>query len=462
MDKKTRFKNFIWLVVILLDFILILSSKSTYDSGDSVLHYLFSHQAIDYPIHLMNHWAKPLFVLLSAPFAFWGFVGMKIFNTICILLSTWYCSKLFKEYGINEMWALLLCFAAPQYILVQSSGLTEPLFTLGLISIVYYLKVDRIKLALILLSFLPFVRSEGWIIMPIVAVYLFQIKQWKKLPWIALGTLVYGLAGIAVYSDFLWMFHQNPYSGVEEKYGSGHALHYVNQLMYVIGVPLYFFLFLGCFNGIRRVMNRSISQHEFFIIYGIAVGYFVAHTIFWTQGWFHSFGLNRVLIVLVPLIAFIAYRGIDQIICAFGFIKAKWIYFPSILILMIFPFLDNKASLNIPQDFQLDPDQILAQEVKSYTDSAFGNRPIYYGNTYFPMIYEADIDDPNSAIRIGKLKSKPLQDHALVIWDSYFSVTDQNVNKEDLNRSDLKFIKRFECSECKNSYFVELYEVVSK
>ena len=161
MDKIKRLTPYLLGALIALDLVLVMLNKSTYDSGDSILHFLQSKQALSYPRYFMDHWAKPLFVLLSCGFSHFGWWGMKLFNSLCILLSTYYAALLFKKYGLPQWFAILLCFSAPAFFLVQSSGLTEPLFTLFLTASVYYLHTDNNRLAGGILSFLPFVRSEG-------------------------------------------------------------------------------------------------------------------------------------------------------------------------------------------------------------------------------------------------------------------------------------------------------------
>ena len=52
----------------------------TGDEGDSVFHFLYSKHAFEHPENFLNHWAKPVFVLITAPVAQFGFIAMKIFN----------------------------------------------------------------------------------------------------------------------------------------------------------------------------------------------------------------------------------------------------------------------------------------------------------------------------------------------------------------------------------------------
>ena len=71
----------IWTLISFVILSLInVQTNGTGDSGDSIKHFLYSKYAFDYPAFFFHHWAKPVFVLLSAPFAWFGFKGMIVFN----------------------------------------------------------------------------------------------------------------------------------------------------------------------------------------------------------------------------------------------------------------------------------------------------------------------------------------------------------------------------------------------
>jgi hypothetical protein len=79
--------NLIWLLIIIINAILVFNVESTFDNGDSILHYLQAHQAMETTHYFMDMWAKPIFILLAFPFAKIGWIGMKKFNMLCILGS---------------------------------------------------------------------------------------------------------------------------------------------------------------------------------------------------------------------------------------------------------------------------------------------------------------------------------------------------------------------------------------
>ena len=118
----------------------------------------------------------------------------------------------------------------PYNLLVIFSGLTEPLFAL-MISLGISLTIrKKIALAAVVVSFLPFVRSEGLIYLGVFASYLIIDKKWKYLPLLIIGHAVYGISGLIYYDTILWPFTRIPYVG-KENYGSGKPSHFIKQLL---------------------------------------------------------------------------------------------------------------------------------------------------------------------------------------------------------------------------------------
>ena len=68
----------------------------------SYYDYLFARYAPQHPELFFHHWAKPLFVLLSCPFAQFGFIGVKVFNFIVSLLIIVGTYLICKEMKIKQ------------------------------------------------------------------------------------------------------------------------------------------------------------------------------------------------------------------------------------------------------------------------------------------------------------------------------------------------------------------------
>lgn len=434
-------KQIIWSGILLLDLILVFLISSTFDNGDSIKHFVEAHQAWQTPVYFLDMWSKPIFIFLASPLAGMGWWGMKVFNSLCILGSVWLLKEIMEHYNLNGWWGVFLSLFSHTFFLSQSSGLTEPLFALGLTALLYAEIKDKTALAMILLSFLPFIRSEGYVIAVMVTVYLLYAKRVKYLPYMLIGHLVYGAIGLMVLGDFLWMFHENPYAGVELKYGSGNLSHFVNQLPFVVGLPIYILFFLGIVHGGIRFFKGRMELKELMLIYGVTVGYIAAHSIFWRFGLFHSFGLSRVLIAIIPLLAFIAYRGLEWLVCSFHVVPKKYIHFACILLVAIFPFIPNKMAVDWKKDIELAPEQRLIQDANKWIQqqNELVNEPLYTNLFYYAVVSKRLIDNDEQIHTIDlfhKTKHRP-KSGALILWDSYFAPTDAEVSK-DLVENKLK------------------------
>ncbi len=452
----------VWIIILCIDLILVFLNKSTFDDGDSVLHFLQAHQAAYTPHLFLDMWAKPIFILLAWPFASFGWWGMKLFNTFCIFLSTFFAYNLFIQLKLKQWWAIPLCLGAPAYFLVQSSGLTEPLFTVFLMAIIYLEYQNKTVFALLLLSFLPFIRAEGWIIMLMFSTYLIFAKKWIKLPYIAVGTILYGIVGILFLGDFLFMFNENPYNGVEAKFGSGNIFHYLIQLPYIIGLPIFILVCLGLIRGIQLFITNRMELKEVFLVYGFSVGYILAQSLFWRFGLFHSFGMTRVLIVIIPLLAIIAYRGIEWLSMLVPTKNVNYIFAFYLLLILTFPFTKNKMGFKIEKSYKLSTNQILITNV---ADWMIGNnldkKPFYSNAYYLPMVLHKHLETTTECSNFNLLHKRAPEKGSLLIWDSYFAVTDAEITDAFIqNNFEVTLLKEFNNADDSKPYTIKVYSVI--
>lgn len=152
----------------------------------------------------LHHWAKPVFVLLSAPFAQFGFSGIEIFNCLCATLTALLTFYTARQLKVRQPYLVfLLLFFAPFYFQLIFSGLTEYLFGLATIAGIYFTSREKHLPALLIVSFLPLMRSEGLLIMGVFGLYYLINRKFKFLPLLLAGQLVYSLAGAHYHGDIL-------------------------------------------------------------------------------------------------------------------------------------------------------------------------------------------------------------------------------------------------------------------
>lgn len=426
--------------------------EGTGDAGDSLTHYQFARYAFAHPANFLDSWGKPVFILIAAPFAQAGFVGIKLFNIMLALLTAFLLHRTLLKMGEELAWlSLFFLFAAPLYFILMFSGFTEYLFACLLTLSIFLFVSKRFWAAAFLISFLPFVRAEGLLILPCIFLYLLVKRKWFVISALFAGHIVYGIIGLIVKSDFLWMFHENPYVSYSDQYGRGNWMHFLNQLNYVIGVPLYILSAIGVLTLIVRLcLNKPLNSNynaERYLLFAMSFFVFLAaHIIFWKFGLFHSMGLKRVLISVLPMLIFIIIDGL-------GFLKSimknrmKKIHTISIsvflLVVLIFPFTSNPAAVNVEKDLKLQKSQQQMARFVSELNSEFPDihqRKIFCSHPYLRILLDLDPFDSNACESIKTISAdKTIADSSLIIWDCEFCEKEDGVAL-DILKNDTRLI----------------------
>lgn len=286
----------ILLFVFAIQLVVIFSFNGTCDSGDSIQHYLIARHAFEHPHLFLDHWGKPFFTLLaSIPSAF-GFVGIKIFNCLLVLWSLANVFLISKRIFPRKFWvATLLLALMPELIRLQFSGLTEPLFAAWLSASLLLVVRGKVSWGFAMVSFLPFIRTEGFLLLPIFALFLILVKLEKKgkkqgagsmeldrlggritnlfskpvvfkligtLSLLTLGTVLYSIVGGIAKGDLTWVFSENPYEHLDN-YGSGDWGHFPRKFIFITGVPIYGLWILGMLLGIVALFRRYWAGTRF-------------------------------------------------------------------------------------------------------------------------------------------------------------------------------------------------------
>lgn len=436
------FKNPLTLILVygVLGVLTILFFDGTGDSGDSIYHYLYAKYAFTKPHLFFDHWAKPLYVLVFSPFAQFGFEGVKVLNLLFVVGTLYFTAKISNKWFQSPTYtAQLFLIFAPLYFVLTFSGLTEPLFAFLLTLGIYFYLSGKSYWGLVIISFLPFVRSEGLLFILFFVFFELLSKNWKAIIYLLTGTVVYSLAGYPVHNDILWVFTKIPYATSSSVYGSGDFFHFFEQLLYVVGIPFYIFIWLGVIVMTINVLKEKLIV-KLYYIFVLGAGMFIlAHSLFWFFGIFNSMGLNRVLICVLPLLAIIAAEGWYFI---FEKIHQKNIFMGtlftvvSVIAIVLFPFTSNKAALDFKHDLSLNKDQKLAAEVKGFLeDQDLKFDKLYAGHPYINMILNVNPFD-GSQFEYMSLKSpKHMTKKDLIIWDNWFSVIEQEIPLEFLNEN---------------------------
>lgn len=420
-----------------------LSTDTTGDNGDSVMHYLFSHYAFDYPQHFLDHWAKPFFVLLSAPFAAFGFKGMILFNVLCVSFTGLLSYYVAKHLQLKHAWLVFpLLMGAPLFFKLTFSGLTEYLFGLMLILGIYLAQKNKPAIAMIIISLLPMVRSEGLIVVGVFGLYCLIKKHYKLIPLLLTGQVVYTLIGAVYYQDLLWIINKIPYANMDSPYGQGELLDFVFRLMYVVEKPLMLLFLIGTISWTYELFSKKNfveKADKYILVAGSFVALFGAHTIFWWQGIFNSMGLARVLIVVVPIVIIVAIHAIEQLT---NVLSSRTLQLGSTLGIMLivlgFPFTPKDNGITYESGmFAIEDHQAIDTQVATYMNRFVPDHPdrkIFFSHPYLSIALNVDYFDTDKHLEMQHL-SYAMNPGDLVIWDSWFSVSDGLTNWEDVNNN---------------------------
>lgn len=434
MQNDNKLFYFFWILYTIALIIVAICADGTGGGGDSVLHFLYAKYAFVHPELFLNHWAKPLFTILSSPFTLVGFTGIKLFNVICSSGAVWFGYQIMEKWEIAYRWTIApIIFSSSLFIAVTLSGLTEPLSALILTSAIYFISNQQIKTGLIIISFMPFVRSEGLIILGVFLIYTYVKRYYKFIPILLTGHIVFAIIGYSYYRDILWIFTKIPYTNQIASYGKGSWEHFIIQLNFQTNPIIYALFWIG---SIGLLINLIISSpkntnkpgltERFWLVYGSFYAFLIAHATFWALGIFNSMGLVRVFVSVMPLMVVICIDGLN-IINLFHFKKYNHvIVYLVVIAIIIIPFTEGKYKHNIPNDFLMSKEQIIIKDsIKPYLENSWKNKTIVFTDPNVPFMLNLDPFDSSQCLWHYQIR-KPLNlpDERILLADVWFSKTE--------------------------------------
>ncbi len=405
-------------------------STGTYGGGDSWMHYLFARYAFKHPDNFLDQWGKPVFTILASPWAQLGFGGVKLFNILCAL-STGYLSFLIsrQHYSKYPWLSIVFVFSVPIYFVCVFSGLTEILFALFLIAGIYLYQNFRERWACLIISFLPFIRSEGFLIIPVFALITLYYRQYKATALLSFGTLIFSIIGYIFYHTWAWVFSTNPYLMATNVYGKGSILEFVRANENIVGAPQVFLLLLAAllflFSYYQQLKTKTFGSDRMLnirvvLIFGSFAVYFIAHSIFWRLGIFGSLGLIRVMAGIGPCIgltAFAAFQALINIpILQRTVMRIVAVFF--LLAVFIIPYKQNRH--DIPYELS-DLEQAQFKSCQWIKEQGLQNKFIYFFDPFVAHLLDIDKFDNNRSSSILYVNNSiSFRKDAIVVWDSQF------------------------------------------
>lgn len=413
--------------LILIVFIAILVFSEGYSGGaDSLTHYRFARWAFSKPEFFLDHWAKPVFTLLSAPFALLGFKSFQLFNVLIGIASGYIAYLVAKELKMKSpLLAIVICCFTPVFMINLFSGLTEILFAFTAILTSYLLIKEKYAWGAIVVSFLPLIRTEGIVLLPIYGYFLIHKKHYRELAFMLTGFVFYSLVGFISGKSIFWLITEMPYTGATDIYGKGSLLQFAKRSPGFFGIPNEIFFVTGLVAGLTLYFREKKEySKEFLLVVMPFLTYFIAHSISWWSGVGSSLGLSRYMAAIVPFMAVMATRGLYLFAKMFLIIfKIEWIRVLALIIgvasvthipfvLQNYPIALDTASKTIKSTSEWIKQEKLDSAKIYYTD------PIFF---YFHDINPFDNQKSQSSFTNSVNPAEGLTNGDILVYDEHFS-----------------------------------------
>ena len=459
LPKEEYLVNILIIIFFIIFIILAFFSDGSYGGADDITHYRFSRYAFKYPEFLLHHWAKPFYTLLIAPFSQIGFFGVRLFNVILGILSTFFTYKTAKLLNLeNAFMVIFFLLLSTLYPVMMLSGMTEILFSFILIFAIFLFLKEKYIISAIILSFIPLVRTEGILILVIFILPYILNKKLKYASFLLTGIIIYSIVGGVYYNDFLWLITQMPYGNSTDIYGTGNLFHFVLQSKGIFGLVLTIIIFIGIISLIyyfakhRKNENLNKINELIVLIFIPATIYYWAHSFSWYIGIGSSLGLIRVIAAVIPLFAIIALIGFNFIV---NLLKKKSGFVLIFKVLVISLLFHSVLSLNkfpIP----LGEKNLLIKKASNWLNkSQYRNAKVYYYDPYFFFFLEKDPYNKNIMEEFIPDRENPgnkMKVDEILIWDAHFSPNEGRLAFSKVNNSPL--LKEIKVFEPKNKFTV--------
>ncbi len=431
--------------------------------GDGLTHFFIADYSLEQPVMYLDHWGKPFFTLLASPFSIAGFKGIIVLNLLIFILTAWIGFLSLRALQVSALLQALVPIAllySYDYTSTILSGLTEVLAGFMILLSGYFLVRKKWLWMALCVSILPFCRSEGQLVIILGLIILIYNKQYKTIPFLFSGFVIYAVIGLVAFGDFFWYLNQDPYPA-SSIYGKGGWSHFWNLKQQYLGAIGLLMLVAGCISLIVLITKKRFNSLRIdFLLFGFVTffGILFVHTVFWAYGLKGSLGLTRVLTIGLPiLIVCLAYL-IQQL----NF-QSRWIRYSYIVTFITACFYFNSSLFRVTQNIGLDRSIIQASDYiskyKSKTSKVFYYHPLFAFNlginplrrdtVYEHRVYQGNEED-FSEIRYGDF----------IVRDSHFGPAEMGLPLSALEAAkELVLVNEFLPAQPGASYHGERWNV---
>lgn len=440
-----------------LAWLLVMAQKNTIpvDSGDGLVHYAIARQSWNDAQLFLDHWGKPLFTLFSSAFAQFGFQVYIGFNILIFALTCIVAFRIFDRFQLGKAyyWFFpLLLIVVPDYAYCVLGGMTEVLFSFLVVLSLYFAFAERWTFFALVISFMPFARSEGMLLIPLAIVLLLFLRKWKYLPLLTTGFVVYAIVGMAFGHPYNWYFTENPYPAVSP-YGSGPWNHFLLLTDNHTGILTLLLLPFGLFGWLVARKRSGKPKVVWIAMFALAIygGIFLAHSWFWYWGTNASAGLTRVIIMGLPGLLLVVLVGCHYVTRELNSI-------PHIFAgLLIFLFM-IKEIRELPYPLKANPEEEQVIAAADYVEKHLPSKEVAYYHPLFIWRLNGGVKDTETRFHQRSFANNPeivleLKPGSLIVRDPHFGPVDMSLKQDviDACGDRLRVLKRFPVSGATNA-----------
>ncbi|MCA1756892.1 MAG: hypothetical protein LC649_05490 [Bacteroidales bacterium] len=418
---------------------LAILSKGSHGGEDDISHYRIARLAFSTPELFLDLWGKPLYTIPASLFARFGYNGVKIMNVLLSALTLFVSYRSATLLKLRYPWAtVILAGCAPVYLALSYSGMTEIIFSLLAVTSVWALLRGRYVLMILLLSFLPFARSEGFVLwIPVIVALIIEKKQ-RLIPFLATGFIFFSVIGLPFFDDLFWIIHRFPYGG-SNLYGSGSLFFFAGKLPLITGLVMLFPLLAAMISLAASGKKKFIAGgREYNLVWYVmlpALFYFGAHSIVWWLGRGNSAGLIRVMAAIIPLLAIASLYGVDRLA---SFLESKSISpLPFVILLVAGVAWEGWSRNHHPAS--LSGEQLLIKDAVNWLrNETLAHSRVYYYNPFYLVLSGVDPADTHMAIEKVPDPFNPAAGVGageFILWDSHFSPAEGRLPESRLAES---------------------------
>ncbi len=461
-EKETRLYLF-FTFFILIQVFFLLFSESTYGYGglENIFQYRNAKFSFEHPELFLGN--NPFYTLLLALFSQFGYLVAKAFNlllaVLTLLLSARIVNKLFPG---SELFTLILIAFSPVFFQHSASCLPDILFGFLLVSAIYLFILKRFLFSALVISFIPFVLPQGFLLPLVFAVVFILNRTVRFIPFLLAGTVLYSVTGFIVFGNFLW-FLQNINENFE---GSRNFLHPAQNILSVIGIPLTILavaglIYLG-YEFFKKVSMRNQNFNHFILIAGSGLIFFV-FTFFFRESSVNP-GFETATGAVIPLFAITGMKIFDVLAKNLKNKNLAIILFSVFALFQVIQlFAQNNLLMKATQEEQL------MKKSAAYLRYNEPDSKLIYFNPLLAHFLELDPDKKPAAEKLFSGSQQPsgnMNWGDILVWDSWNSPDEGGLQLANLEGDPyLKRIMSFKSPELvtnsdQNDYSVHIFKKV--